>query len=184
MLHVGDSFADALGGALRVELEREGIRAINRAKTGSYIPEWAGIRSDVPALVKVHNPDLVIITLGGNELKLRDPASRAEAIRRLVGFVGDRPCVWVAPSLWKSAQNALITETGLLQVIRDNAKPCRYFDTNAIVPNLERTGDHVHPSIPARRIWARAFVEWLEHERDPAGSRPWQLRPEEGGDPQ
>jgi lysophospholipase L1-like esterase len=136
------------------------------------------MRSDVPGLVKTHNPDLVIITLGGNELKIRDPSSRAEAIRRLVGFVGDRPCVWVAPSLWRRPDRELVSETGLLQVIRDNAKPCRYFDTNAIVPDLERTGDRVHPSIPARRVWARAFVAWLERERDPSGSRPWQLRPE------
>jgi lysophospholipase L1-like esterase len=162
--------ADALGAALRDEMQKSGIQVINRIKTGSHIPVWGGQFSSVPSLLKTYKPDLVIISLGGNDVMLEDPSSRVDHVRRLVGYVGDRPCVWVAPSLWKG-------ETGVLSVIREHSKPCRYFDTNTIAPNLARTkGDPIHPSHPARRKWARILVGWLAHERDPSGTRPWDLR--------
>jgi len=162
--------ADALGTALRDEMHKAGIQVINRVKTGSHIPVWGGRFSSVPSLLQTYNPDLVIISLGGNDVMLQDPSSRTEHVRRLVSYVGDRPCVWVAPSLWRG-------ETGVLSIIREHSKPCRYFDTNMIAPNLARTkGDPIHPSHPARRKWARILVGWLAQERDPTGTRPWELR--------
>ena len=172
ILHIGDSMADALSTPLREEMARAGVKVVNRFKTGSHIPVWGGQYSNVPALVRQYQPDLVIINLGGNEILLDDPASRATYIEKLVAIVGDRPCVWVAPSLWRH-------ETGILGVIRAHATRCRYFDTNVITPDLERTrADPIHPAIPARRKWARARVAWLARERDPAGAHPWSMRPD------
>lgn len=170
VLQIGDSMADALGAALRDEMHKSGIQVINRIKTGSHIPVWGGRFSSVPSLLQTYKPDLVIISLGGNDVMLEDPSSRTEHVRRLVSYVGDRPCVWVAPSLWRG-------ETGVLSIIREHSKPCRYFDTNTIAPNLARTkGDPIHPSHSARRKWARILVGWLAQERDPTGPRPWELR--------
>ena len=51
-------------------------------------------------------------------------------------------------------------------------------DTNALIPDLERLGDKVHPTIPERRRWARTMIRWLELNRDPHGPRPWSLQAE------
>ena len=170
VLHIGDSMAEALGLALKDELAKSDIKLVLRAKAGSYIPEWAGQRLDVKGMVRDIKPDLVIITLGGNELYIREPETRADAVRRLVAKLGGRPCVWVAPALWSDDTNAI------LEVVKQNLHPCRYFDTNALVPPLERVGDKIHPTYPARRVWAETMLDWLARERDPNGPVPWQLR--------
>ena len=169
VLQVGDSMADALGKDLGRELEARGVRSILKAKEATYIPEWAGFSMGLKNLLIIHKPDLVIITLGGNEVAMRDPSVRAEPVRKIVEAIGDRPCVWVGAPLWGP-------HTGILDVIRSNCSPCRFVDTNALVPNLERLKDGVHPTLPERKRWAKAMVEWLALNRDPAGTRPWDLK--------
>jgi hypothetical protein len=146
-----------------------GIHQVLEFKSASYIPEWAGPTMNVAALVAKTNPDLVIVTLGGNELEMPDPSVRADPIRRLVATFGDRPCVWVAPTI--------PPHTGLLEVVQKNLGHCRYFDSMKYVPDLPRTKDHIHPSMAGRRRWAEVFLDWLARERDPHGDRPWALRP-------
>ncbi len=173
VLHVGDSMGDALGGELKRELEARGIRNIVRFKEATYIPQWAsrwdtmGFRS----LLAVHQPQLVIITLGGNELAMPDPSVRAEPIREMVKAIGDRPCLWLAAPLWPNAPN-----TGLLDVIRANCAPCTYVDTNALVGRMKTLGDKVHPTLPERKRWANAMLRWMDHNLEASATRPWTFR--------
>jgi lysophospholipase L1-like esterase len=123
-------------------------------------------------LLAVNKPDLVIITLGGNEVAMPDPTVRAPAVKRMVEAVGDRPCLWIGAPLWPGAPHS-----GILDVIADNCAPCIYVDTNALIGDLERLGDKVHPTIPERRRWARFMIEWLRVNRDPNGPLPWSFKP-------
>lgn len=171
--HFGDSMADALGKDLRNELQQRGIKAPLKYKEATYIPEWAGFKHNTSGFLAQHNPDLVIITLGGNESAMPDPNVRAEPVRRLVKKVGDRPCLWVAFPLWPEAPN-----TGILKVIEENCAPCRFVDTNALIdPKMEVLGDGVHPTLKERRRWAKFMIRWLRHNRDPNGPKPWSFKP-------
>ena len=176
VLHVGDSMADALGKDLRRELQKRGVRNVLKYQEATFIPQWAGYSMSFRQHVAIHKPDLVIITLGGNEVAMPDPTERAEDIRTIVSIVGDRPCIWVAAPLWGP-------HSGILNVIRQNCAPCRFVDTNALIPDLERLGDKVHPTLPERRRWARFMVRWLAHNRDPDGERPWDLKAETSAPP-
>lgn len=176
VLHVGDSMADALGKSLRTELQKRGVKNILEAKEATYIPQWAGVTMGFSGLIASHDPDMVIITLGGNEVAMPDPTVRAEPVRRMVKQVGDRPCIWIAAPLWPGAPN-----TGIMKVIEDNCAPCVYVDTNAfiasgVLPDLKRLGDKVHPTIPERRRWASFMIRWLLHNRDPEGKRTWDFK--------
>lgn len=171
VLHVGSSTAGALGIDLKKELDARGIRCILRFKESTFIPQWAGEEMGLRKLVANYNPDLVIISLGGNEVSMPNPGMRANAIRRIVKTVGDRPCLWIGTPKWEARPH-----TGILDVIRDNASPCRYVDTDTVVPDLEPLADGIHPTFPERRRWARTMIRWLEHNRDPAGERPWSFR--------
>lgn len=171
VLHVGDSMADALGKDLHLELVARGVKSFLKAKEATYIPEWAGYRMGLSSLLAQHQPDLVIVTIGGNEVAMPDPSLRAEPIRKLVELIGGRPCVWVSAPLWGP-------HTGIFKVVRENCAPCRFVDTNELVPNLERLKDGVHPTLPERKRWARAMIDWLAAHRDPAGKRPWDWLPE------
>jgi hypothetical protein len=171
VLHIGDSMAGALGVALNEELKKAGLKGVLRFKTASFIPTWAWSK-DLPVLLAHHNPDLILITLGANEVAIKDPEIRAGTVRKLVGRLEGRPCVWIAPPLWAAG------DTGLLPVIRKNAAPCRFMDTNAIVKDMPRLDDKIHPTIGARKEWAKTVLDWLARERKPDGARPWELKSE------
>jgi hypothetical protein len=162
--------ADALGKDLKKELEKRGIRNIVKFKEATYIPQWAAFKMGWRPLVAWFKPDLVIITLGGNEVAMPDPTIRIKAIKRLVKAVGDRPCVWVGAPLWPGSPHS-----GILEVIRNNCAPCRYVDTTTLLPDLKRLSDNVHPTLPERRRWARFMIRWLRFNRNPNGKRPWDL---------
>lgn len=178
VLHIGDSMADALGKALNRELAKWGVKGYLEAQEATYIPQWAGFKMQLSSHLAHRDPDLVVITLGGNETRMPDPTERVDAIKRLVKKVGDRPCIWIAAPLWEGLEH-----TGILDVIRDNAAPCRYVDTNAMIADLERY-DGIHPTIPERTRWARFMIRWLMHNRDPNGPKPWSLKDETSPPPQ
>lgn len=170
VLHIGDSMAGALGVALNDELKLHKVKGMLRFKTASYIPGWAG-GLDLPLYISQYKPDLVLITLGTNEVKMPDPTQRAPLVRKIVKLVGDRPCVWIAPPVWTS-------EKGLYQVIKENVAPCRYMDTEQVYGDMPRLNDKIHPTIGARKEWAKRVVDWLAKERRPTAERPWALAPE------
>jgi lysophospholipase L1-like esterase len=170
VLHVGDSFAGSLGVPLGQRLKARGLRSVLEYQTSSYVPTWASGK-ELPHYVARYNPDLVIITLGANEFELANPDQRASSVRRLVGHLGGRPCVWVTPPRWKP-------DTGILAVIHANLQPCRFLDSDTIVRDLERKQDKIHPSDAGRERWADAVIAWLEHERRGESARPWDLKEE------
>ena len=170
VLHIGDSFAGAVGIDLNRELKEAGVRGVLKYETATYIPTWAS-NKDLPGYLDKYRPDLVLITLGANDLEIPDPTIRGPTIHRLVSRLGGRPCVWMAPPLWKGARPAP------LETIRESCAPCLYLDSSALVPDLQRMRDHIHPTMEARKIWAKAVVGWLREHRNPGGERPWDLSP-------
>jgi lysophospholipase L1-like esterase len=171
VLHVGDSFAAALGLPLNRKLKEQGLRSALEYETASYIPGWSA-GDKLQKLLWKYNPDLVLITLGANELEIVDPEQRIRNIRRIVSTVGDRPCVWIATPLWAGAKN------GLMDIIRQNAEPCRYMDTNALIQGMPRVSDGIHPTLAAREEWADVVIDWLKAQRAPSPQKPWALAPE------
>jgi lysophospholipase L1-like esterase len=171
VLHIGDSFAGVLGRPLNRELARRGVRGFLEYQTGTYIATWASSKP-VRRYVTRYEPDLVLITLGANELDVARPAARARLVRKLVRSLGERPCVWIAPPLWRGAKSRV------LRVIEDNCAPCAYLDSTALVPDLERRKDAIHPSPEGGARWASAVIAWLEEHPPVATERRWvQLGP-------
>ncbi len=168
VLHIGDSFAESLGAPLGRRFVSAGLRNVLHTKTPSYTPGWA-YRPELKRYIARYNPDLVLVTLGGNEFEIPNPDERIPAVERIVQTIGARPCIWITPPRWKQ-------DTGILRVIREHAAPCHVLDSDSIVSDLPRAHDHVHPSEAGRERWADAVLDWLEHARDPAGPSPWALR--------
>lgn len=168
ILHFGDSFVTAgLSQALRPRFTELGARYTTLARASTTTWKWASDKGLRAELAK--GPDLVLITLGANELFIPNPADRAAAVRSIVKKIGSRPCVWIAPPPWKG-------QAGILDVIRENASPCLYFDSEAEVEGtIERRRDGIHPSLEGGKRWAEAFLRWLEEHRD-EGRGAWGLR--------
>ena len=159
--------------ALKPHMAALGVRYDVHAETSSFTTTWAG---KMDLLVANTQPDLVIINLGANEFTNTDPPAHAPAVRRIVKSIGSRPCVWVSPPSWRK-------DTGITQVIRENTAPCRFFDSDALVPTpIPRQSDKIHPSEAGGAIWAEAFWTWLNAQRAPAEegaikASPWRLLP-------
>jgi hypothetical protein len=168
LLHVGDSMAGALGIELNRELLQHGVKGVLKYKTASFIPNWAG-GEELGRYLAVYHPDLVIISLGTNELEIEDPERRGPQIERLVGRLGGIPCLWLLPPVGQKPHN------GLPQVIRDHASPCICLDHQEVFPEMPRVGDKIHPTMAARKDWAERVVAWLARHRKPGGARPWEL---------
>jgi lysophospholipase L1-like esterase len=166
VLHIGDSFAAVLGRPLNRELARRGVRGFLEYQSGTYIATWASAKP-VKRYIRRYDPDLVLITLGANELDVAHPERRARLVRKLVRALGQRPCVWIAPPLWRGAKGEV------LRVIDDNCAPCTYLDSTQLVPDLERRKDAIHPSPAGGARWASAVIEWLEEHPRVATERRW-----------
>jgi len=173
VLQIGDSFADALGGKLSKLFRAVEVKSDLEFETPSYIPNWS-YSAKLPKLLSSYRPDLVLITLGANEIEIPHPEERAKPIKHLVQTLGGRPCVWIAPPLWKP-------DSGVLQVIRENVAPCRYLDSNLFVHDLPRARDKIHPSTEGREIWAKVVFDWLARERIGTPEQPWAFKPEAAG---
>jgi lysophospholipase L1-like esterase len=161
VLVVGDSFAQAMGVGLKARENDLGLRVVLRGKQATYIPEWAGPNFGLDRMVAQANPDLVIVALGGNELAMATPELRRPKVANLIKLLGDKPCVWASPPLWG------IKDNGLLEVIRTESRPCRYFDSSKLAPDVPRGSDKIHPSAEGQKVWANALIDWLRSEQLP-----------------
>ncbi len=173
VLHIGDSFAGALGIELNKVFEQAGVRSVLRFETSTYIPTWAYDKK-LGQYLSQHKPDLVLVSLGANELQNPEPDKRIPLIHRLVERLGSRSCVWIAPVLWQGAPSRL------LEVIRANAAPCIYLDSNAFFVHMPRARDKIHPSMDARPDWAQVIARWLAYHRRPTTDSPWRIAQELG----
>jgi hypothetical protein len=162
VLHIGDSFTHSgFAQALKPRFLALGTKYEVKAEQSSFTTTWSG---KLGPIVAATQPDLVIITLGANEVANTDPPAHAPAVRNIVRHLAGRPCVWVAPPLWAK-------ETGIMDVLRENSAPCRFFDSNTLVKQpIPRRGDKIHPTPEGGAIWADAFWEWLNAERAPEGT--------------
>lgn len=170
VLHVGDSFVSSgLSQALDSHFRSVGANYSVHSRASSTTNMWAYDKALSRLFAK--RADLVLVTLGANEVFIPRPETRASAVRAIVKKIGPRPCVWIAPPPWKG-------QSGILDVIRDNVAPCLYFDSEAEVGStIERRKDGIHPSTEGGRIWAEALWLWLEARRDPMQG-PWALKAE------
>jgi len=171
VLHIGDSFAQAgFSQALKPLFEEAGARYVLRARQSLYIPTILNAL-DVRQLMRSYKPQLVIINIGANEMRMPQPEDHAYAVRAVASVIGTTSCVWVTPP-----PPVPQGQTGIVQVIKRDSAPCRVFDSTPLAPTLPRGNDKIHPNKEGGAIWAKAFWDWLQKERDPTQG-PFALKP-------
>ena len=160
VLHVGDSMVGGNWGltkALEQRFSSEGAKFIRDYKVSESIVSYDK-SSKLKDLLTKHHPDVVILTLGTNDVFVPYPASMAGNVRNIVGRLGVRECYWMGPPTWKP-------DTGIVQVLRDNVAPCKFYDSSNL--KLQRAGDGIHPTDRGGADWATSF--WTFFRAAPAG---------------
>jgi lysophospholipase L1-like esterase len=150
ILHVGDSMVGGNWGltrALEGRFTAEGAKFVRDYKVSESIISYDK-SPKLKELLAKHKPDIVIITLGTNDVFVPYPASMANNVQSIVKRIGSRECYWMGPPTWKP-------DTGIVQVIKDNAAPCKFFDGTSL--KLERGHDGIHPTDKGGAEWATRF---------------------------
>lgn len=152
---IGDSMAEGLGWFLRGKIEAAGGHYIIESSQSSTIPAWQNRR--LREVIDRDQPDILFISLGSNELFLKDPErTRAPLIRQLTQDIGDLPAFWIGPPSWKP-------DNGLVHVIETNFQPDHFYNSNDL--KVPRRGDGAHPTREGFETWANLVWDWYARIR-------------------
>jgi hypothetical protein len=148
VIHMGDSMVGGgLCKALAPKFKEEGTKFIRDVWESASIAMYDD--SDrIPTMMKRWNPDLVLLTLGANDVFNDHPEYAIKHVESIVKKLGHRDCVWIGPPLWKG-------DKGLVAMLKDHVAPCRFYDSQHLV--LARAGDGIHPTEKGGEVWADAF---------------------------
>lgn len=150
VLHVGDSMVGGNWGltrALETRFTGEGAKFIRDYKVSESIISYDHSPKLKDLLAK-HKPDIVILTLGTNDVFVPYPASMAGNVQNIVKRIGARECYWMGPPTWKP-------DTGIVAVLKDNVAPCKFYDSSGL--KLQRGNDGIHPTDRGGADWATSF---------------------------
>lgn len=155
VLHAGDSMVGGDGGltrALGAKFRAEGAKFVRHYEVSLSIQTFA--RSvKLPNMLARHKPDIVILTLGANDVFLPFPENFAPYVETIVRKIGARECYWIGPPTWKG-------DTGIVAVIREHSAPCKFFDSSNLP--LKRGGDRIHPTEKGGADWAELFWAYFQ----------------------
>lgn len=147
VLLFGDSMVTSgLGVTLKEHVVARGGTLVSISKPSSTTASWRKGHELDDLIAKV-KPDVVIVVLASNELFIPNPQARIGDVKTIVSRIGTRPCVWIGPPPWRP-------DKGMLGVVRDNAAPCRWFESAELT--LERQSDGIHPTLRGGRVWGEA----------------------------
>lgn len=122
----------------------QGGRYEIRSTSSSSTETWAN-GDELERALAEYDPELVLISLGSNELFVTDFEARRAFIRKLTSAIGGRSCLWIGPPAWAKG-------AGFLDVLQESVAPCRYFDAAGL--RMERQADGRHPTWGASYRWA------------------------------
>ena len=139
------------------------LEAKFKALGSKYVADWQTSVSvqtfdrehHLQEMLTKHSPDLVILTLGANDVMDPYPSSLAYAIKSIAHKItaSGRTCFWLTPPLWKKDVGA-----GIIEAIKQNASPCKVFDGTNLT--IARAGDGIHPTDRGGATWADAFFDF------------------------
>lgn len=152
VLHVGDSMVGFRGGltrALENRFQDGGTRFYSSSLTSAGITSFDESDHLEKLLAKL-NPEMVIVSLGMNNVTYPHPEALRHNIVSIVKKIAPRDCYWIGPPAWKP-------DAALMKVLAESTAPCAFFDSSEL--KLERQTDGVHPTERGGEVWAEAF--WL-----------------------
>lgn len=112
-----------------------------------------GTSDTIAYFIEKHKPTYVLLTIGSNELFIRDIIEkRTDYAKHIVEQLGRMPYVWVGPPNWKE-------DTGINDLIVSHVGESRYFESKRI--KMDRYKDGAHPTKTAAFMWMDSIALFL-----------------------
>ena len=105
-----------------------------------------------------YKPTYVFISLGSNELYLKDPYKWQPYVKKILEKLGDIPYVWIGPPNWKK-------DSGVNDMIAETTKPGTFFRSAEM--EFKRKKDKVHPTTASSALWLDSVMRWLPKSAHP-----------------
>lgn len=151
ILLIGDSMAECIFFSFSKYAKYSGHKLKGVFWYGSTTLKWA--KSDtVRRLIAKHKPSLIIISLGANELFIKNINSREKALQKILAQMDSVPYLYVSPPNWKP-------DYGLTEMLERNIPPDQFFLSRDLV--LERRKDGAHPTMKASLVWGDTIANWI-----------------------
>ncbi len=151
VLHMGDSMVGGFGGltkALEGKFKALGAQFHSDTQVSLSIQTFDH-EHKLQDLVARWHPDLLILTLGANDVLVPFPASLASSVQSIARKASaGRECYWITPAPWRK-------DTGIIDVVKKNAAPCKVYDSGSL--RISRGGDGIHPTDGGGLVWADGF---------------------------
>jgi uncharacterized Fe-S cluster protein YjdI len=165
VLQTGDSMVGGgLCRALQPRFAAEGTKFIRDVWESGSIENF-GDSDRLPKLLSKHDPDLVLLTMGANDVGGNVTDYLGKKIDKIVAMTQKghaRDCVWIGPPKWR------INGKPVLDMIRSHVAPCVLFDSTDV--EMQRKPDKVHPDEKGGDQWAVAFWHWFRGPEADAGT--------------
>lgn len=159
ILIIGDSMLEGLNKRLADYAKANGHR-FNSVIWYSSTTEYWGTCDTLSVFLKRFNPTFIFISLGGNELFVKDiKEKRTKYLKNFVKQLGDIPFVWIGPPNWRE-------DTGINEMIEQNVGRGQYFRSNGM--HFDRQKDGAHPTYQSAALWFDSIARWMpEHAAHP-----------------
>ena len=163
VLQTGDSMVGGgLCRALQPRFAAEGTKFVRDVWESGSIENFAD-NDRLKDLIKRHDPDLVLLTMGANDVGGNITDYLAKKIERVAATTQRghaRDCIWIGPPKWR------INGKPVVDMIRAHAAPCTFFDSTDI--EMHRKEDKIHPDERGGEEWAVVFWRFFRGEGAPA----------------
>lgn len=154
ILFIGDSMVECLFPRMSAYAKRNGHK-LYCVVWYSSTTEVYGTRTTLKDYIKKYNPDYILITLGGNELFIRDiRQKRQKYVDELLRQMGNIPFVWIGPPNWKD-------DTGINDMINESVPPGCFYLSYTPDQHYERKKDGAHPKANSSKLWMDRICKWI-----------------------
>lgn len=157
ILLIGDSMTlnIALRMAQYAKANGHKFHSVNWDSSGTV--KW-GKSTHLADYIKEYEATYVFISLGANELYIKDPKSHLQYIESILSQIGDLPYVWIGPPNWKE-------DFGINDLLEATCVPGGFFRSAGM--EFERKKDGIHPTRAASALWVDSIARWMPKSSHP-----------------
>lgn len=152
ILFIGDSMLEGLYPRLAAYAKENGHSLYCVIWYSSTSKVW-GESTRIPGFIKQFDPDYIFISLGANELFVKDiEKQRDRYVKKILSEIDPIPYIWIGPPNWKE-------DTGINRLIARNARPGTFFLSDGM--HFDRSSDGAHPTRQSAALWMDSVIRWM-----------------------
>ena len=153
ILIFGDSMLEGLNSRLGAYAKANGHKLYSVIWYSSTTKVWGENIDTLRMHMRQFKPDYVFVSLGANELFVRDIISqRGKYVDAIIAELGQIPYIWIGPPNWKK-------DTGINELLQKKLPKGTFFLSDGM--HFDRAKDGAHPTRKSAAFWMDSVARWM-----------------------